>query len=229
MAAKKKADSDGTQRHVDLAVFSRAFLTFQIDSIDARAADMLSRGACPKDLLDTCRQCMEEIGTKFEAGEYYLPELVVAGEMFTRVSERLEPYIQKDGSTSAGEIVLGTPKGDIHHLGKDIFKVLAEASGFSVHDLGVDVAPHGFVQKIKETGASVLGMSALITAAFVPMQEVIQLLETSGLRGRVHVVIGGGVTTKDMAKRLKADAQTQDAYQGLQIVRSFFSKGKTRR
>jgi methanogenic corrinoid protein MtbC1 len=228
MTEQKKTGKSSPLRNNEFAAFSRAFLSFQIDAIDRVAEDVLVKGGTPKDLLDACKQCMEEIGKKFEAGEYYLPELVVAGEMFKKVSARIHLLIHAKDIRPAGALVLGTPKGDIHHLGKDIFKVLAEASGFAVYDLGVDVAPRTFVEKLEETGAPILGMSALITAAFDPMQEVIHLLEEKGVRNRVRIVIGGGVTTKLMAKRLRVDAQTQDAYEGLKMVRSLLLQATVR-
>ena len=207
-----------------LVRFREIFLAFQIDSIEAEMEDLLKSGVSPMEHLSVCQECMEEIGAKFEAGEYYLPELVLAGEIFKKVSSRIQPYIPTTDKEVAGKIVLGTPRGDLHHLGKDIFGMLAETSGFVVYDLGVDVAPVTFIEKLKETNAPILGMSALITTAFSPMQEVIRLLEEKGLRERINVVIGGGVTTKDMVERLKVDAQTRDAYEGLKIIRSFMDE-----
>jgi methanogenic corrinoid protein MtbC1 len=215
--AEKKTDG--------LVRLKELFLSFKIDSIGTEVDACLKRDTSPRTLLSTCQECMEEIGEKFDAGEYYLPELVVAGEMFKEVSQRIQPLLRTDDSTSTGAMVLGTPQGDIHHLGKDIFKVLAKATGFVVHDLGVDVPPQAFLDKLEATGASILGMSALVTAAFEPMREVIRLLDDKGFHKKVRVIIGGGVTTREMADRLGADAQTQDAYEGLKIVRTFVQKG----
>ena len=211
---------------VGLKGFEELFLSFQIGSIAAEVESCLRRGITPKAFLACCQRCMEVIGGKFDAGEYYLPELVVAGEMFKVVSERIKPLLKKDDSPSTGVLVLGTPQGDIHHLGKDIFKVLAQSDGFAVHDLGVDVAPKAFLDRLEATGASILGMSALVTTAFEPMRQVMRLLDERGLRKTVRVVIGGGVTTREMADRLGADAQTQDAYEGLKIVRAFAGTGE---
>lgn len=202
------------------------FLGFQIDAVGLEAASLLDSGVAARQILETCRGCMAEIGRAFEEGTYYLPELVVAGEMFKRVSDRIRPALTVGAGGGGGRIVLGTPKGDIHHLGKDIFRMLAEAAGFEVYDLGVDVDPEVFVDKVAETGAQIVGMSALITAAFDPMRAVVRLLEERGLRSRVRVILGGGVTTKDMARKLGADAQTGDAYEGLRIVQSLFLRAE---
>ncbi len=215
-----------TQKMAGLAKFREIFLAFRIDSIEAEMEGLLKSGISPPELLSACEKCMEEIGKKFEAGEYFLPELVIAGEMFKKVRSRIQPLLSPTTKEVAGRIVLGTPQGDLHYLGKDIFAMLAEAGGFVVYNLGVDVAPKAFVEKLKETGAPILGMSALITTAFPSMQEVIRLLEEKGLRERIQVIIGGGVTTKDMVERLKVDAQTCDAYEGLRIVQSFMDERK---
>ena len=204
--------------------FREKFLSYQIDLIEPETTALLGAGVPPRNFLRECQRCMEEIGRKFEEGEYYLPELVVSGEMFKTVSEKIRPLLSADADQDKGKIVLGTPQGDIHNLGKDIFGVLAESSGITVYDLGVDVPPRAFVEKIEETGAAVLGMSALVTAAFAPMEEVVSMLEKSGLRKGVSVVIGGGVTNRNMIKRFRVDAQTLDAYEGLKIVKSILEK-----
>lgn len=208
----------------NLSAFEQSFLAFQIDRITREADAALEQGLGAREILGACQRCMETIGQKFDAGEYYLPELVVAGEMFKGVSEVLQPHLASSEATSSGVIVLGTPQGDIHNLGKDIFGVLAEADGFAVHDLGVDVPPAAFLEKIEETGAPILGLSALVTAAFAPMEEILRLLEEKGIRKKVRVLLGGGVTTAEMARRLGADAQTHDAYEGLKIARSLMKK-----
>ena len=207
-----------------LARFQELFLSFQIDSISGEVAALLEAGSAPKEILSASQRCMEEVGRAFEEGRYYLPELIVAGEMFKKVTERIGPLISSAARDVKGRIVLGTPKGDIHHLGKDIFRMLAEANGFLVYDLGVDVRPEVFVQKVAETGAEILGMSALITAAFDPMKEVMRLLEERGLRRRVRVLIGGGVTTRQMVQKLGVDGQTLDAYEGVKIIQSLLTK-----
>jgi dimethylamine corrinoid protein len=214
------------QKMPELVRFREIFLAFRIDSIEAEVEALLNSDISPPVILSACQKYMEEIGKKFEAGEYFLPELVMAGEMFKKVSSRIQPHLPAADKEVAGKIVLGTPQGDLHCLGKDIFALLAEISGFVVHNLGVDVAPEAFIEKLKETNAPILGMSALITTTFSPMQEVIRLLEEKGMRSRIQVIIGGGVTTKDMVERLKVDAQTHDAYEGLRIVQSFMDERK---
>jgi methanogenic corrinoid protein MtbC1 len=202
--------------------FRELFFTFHLDTITKESDRLLKSGCSPHDFLVTCQQCMEEVGKKFEEGDYFLPELVMAGEIFKQVSLMVKPYLKiGDEQEQLGTMVVGTPKGDIHALGKDIFCVLAEAAGFTVHNIGEDVSPERFIEKIKVTNASILGMSALITTTFPYMVQVIELLKENGMRNGVKVVIGGGATSKDLAEKIGADAQTWDAYEGIRIIKSF--------
>jgi 5-methyltetrahydrofolate--homocysteine methyltransferase len=216
-----------------LAQFTARFLDFQIDAMPAEADRLVAAGVTLQAFLQACRPCMEVVGEKFEAGEYYLPQLVAAGEMFKVVSARLQAAARSgDGAPGPqeapplqGEIVLGTPQGDIHDLGKNIFSILAQASGFTVHDLGVDVAPATFLDKLAETGATVLGMSALLTTTFDAMRSVVALLEKGGLRRQTYVIIGGGATEAGLVEKLGVDAQTWDAYTGVKCIRAFVGRG----
>ena len=202
--------------------FREKFFSFHLDTIAKEGDRLLKSGCSPQDFLRACQQCMEEVGKKFEAGDYYLPELVMAGEIFKQISSMIKPHLKLgDGQRSLGTIVIGTPKGDIHALGKDIFCILAEAAGFTVYNLGEDVPPESFIDKVKATDATILGMSALITTAYPYMVQVVELLKENGLREGVKVVIGGGATSKDLAEKIGADAQTWDGYEGIRIIQSF--------
>ena len=203
--------------------FKDTFLKFDFDTIPACAQAMIDSGMTIQAFLSTCMPLMEIIGEKYEAGEYYLPQLVVAGEMFKTASAMFNAQLKADAQASAnnclGKIVIGTPKGDIHNLGKDIFGVLAKANGFDVHDLGVDVMPETFIQTVEQTGASILGMSSLLTTAFDNMHDVVVQLEKKGLRKNVFVMIGGGATEQSLVAKLGVDAQTRDAYEGIKMIR----------
>ncbi|MBU2489664.1 MAG: cobalamin-dependent protein [Proteobacteria bacterium] len=202
--------------------FQTKFLAFDIDAIPKATRDLLSAGCGLSDFLTACIPCMEEIGNKFEAGEYYLPQLVVAGEMFKIASRQVKAVAATDsGCKYIGKIVLATPKGDIHDLGKDIFAVLAEASGFSVQNVGVDIEPKILVQEIEKTGATILGLSCLLTTTYASVRETVRLLEEKGLRNSTRIVIGGGATEKSLVEKLGVDAQTRDAYEGIGIIKSW--------
>jgi methylmalonyl-CoA mutase cobalamin-binding domain/chain len=128
---------------------------------------------------------------------------------------------QDKGSLGAG--VIGTPKGDVHDIGKNIVATIFKAAGFAVHDLGVDVPPQRFIEKIKETKASILAMSALITPALVSMQRVIDLLKERGLRDQTYVIIGGPVTSEFVGQKVGADARAKDAVEGIRLCKKFLS------
>ena len=216
-----------------LARFQHAFLDFQVDAMGREADSLAAAGVTMRGFLDACMACMEIIGRKFEQGEYYLPQLVVAGEMFKTASARLrratteDPIVLAgDAAPPAADIVLGTPRGDIHDLGKNIFSILARASGLSVHDLGADVAPEDLVDSVATTGAAVLGMSTLLTTAFDTIEEVVAMLEARGLRQQTFVIVGGGATDSSLVEKLGVDAQTRDAYQGVRLVRAFTETGQ---
>jgi methylmalonyl-CoA mutase cobalamin-binding domain/chain len=134
----------------------------------------------------------------------------------------LEPGQQSD---TVGKMVLGTVKGDIHNIGKDIVATLLKAAGFEIYDLGIDVAPGKFVEKLTETGAPILGMSGLLTPSFGAMKETVEAVEAAGLRDKVKIIIGGGIVTEQVQKYVGADAFTDDAAEGVEICRSFAMEG----
>ncbi len=215
----------GDFREKALADFQEKFRAFDIDAIQGIVERMIMLGVTAPEFLKACIPCMDEVGQKFENGEYYLSELVMAGEMFKTASSSFKKSLSGDKAAHAiAGIVLGTPRGDIHDLGKDIFAVLAEASGFEVHNLGVDVPPDAFIHTIRETGASILGLSTLLTTTFDAIWETVRMLEENGLRDRVFVIIGGGATDETLVEKLRVDAQTRDAYEGLRLIRAHIAR-----
>ena len=179
----------------------------------------LGSGADPIEILKICRNCMEVVGKRFETGEFFLSELIYSAQVFKEISAILEPRLIANQVTteSSGKVVFGTPRGDIHDLGKDIVITLMRAQGLSVYDLGVDVPPEKFIEKLQETGASVLALSALITPAFDSMRETIALLDQNGLREKTFVIIGGGVVTELVRREMGADAWTMDPPEGVRL------------
>ena len=189
--------------------------------------ESIESGADPFEILRICRECMEEVGERFEAGEFFLSELIYSAQVFKEISAILEPRLISDQMAvgSSGKVVFGTPKGDIHDLGKDIVITLMRAQGLSVYDLGVDVPPERFIEELQETGASVLALSALITPAFDAMRHTISLLDQAGLRQKTFVIIGGGVTTDLVRQDVGADAWTLDPPKGVRLCLEFIRKG----
>ncbi|MFZ5565133.1 MAG: cobalamin B12-binding domain-containing protein [Thermodesulfobacteriota bacterium] len=208
------------QQFAALSSFREKFLGFDIDAIDREADGMLAAGVTIRQFLDTCTPIMAEVGERFEKGEYYLPHLVMAGEMFKTASRKIKSSMRAgEAGPAIAEIVLGTPMGDIHDLGKDIFGVLAEASGFAVHNLGVDVPPDAFIARLEETGAAFLGLSSLLTTTFGTIEKIVALLDKKGLRKNTCVLLGGGATEQSLVQKLGVDFQTRDAYEGITFIK----------
>ncbi len=173
-------------------------------------------GADPVLLLDECRRGMTIVGERFQAGDYFLAELMLSAEIFKGAVSILEPFLSRARPTKPlGTIVLATLKGDIHDLGKNIFATLLKSQGFAVHDLGVDADPAMVVDKVREMSPDFVGFSALITSTFDSMKQASELLREAGLRERFKLMIGGGVTTPMVRDYVGADFQTTDATEGV--------------
>lgn len=182
----------------------------------------LSENQDPVALLEDCRQGMEIVGKRFEDKEYFLTDLIMAAEMFKTATTQLEPKLTGNGTqVSAGTVVFGTVHGDIHDIGKDIVIAMLRGAGFTVHDLGVDTPPQNFVDKVMETGATVVGMTGLITISYDSMKETIEALEAAGLRDRVKVMIGGGMVNDKVQEFVGADAWGRDVISAIALARQF--------
>lgn len=172
---------------------------------------------------DSLRRGLEEVGRKYESGEYFLSELLYAGSLMNDILQMLKSHSRNQKMESGEVIVLGTVRGDIHDIGKNIFKMLAQAAGFEVIDLGVDLEPEIFVEKLKETNAKILGLSALLTTTRLEMKTVIDRLNQAGIRNKVKVLIGGNAVTKEFAKEIRADGAALDAVEGVEICKRWVS------
>ncbi len=178
--------------------------------------DRLKSGEDPYALLDECRRGITTVGEKFQSGEYFLAELILAGETFKKAAEQLKPHMERSHKQRIhGKIVLASLRGDIHDLGKNILATLLRAHGFEVHDLGVDVAPETLVEKVREIQPDFVGFSVLITTAFLNMKETADLLVQKNLRAGLKLMIGGGVTTPSLKEYIGADFQSTDAMEGV--------------
>jgi methanogenic corrinoid protein MtbC1 len=179
------------------------------------AENLLNSGADPLSLLDDCREALGIIGSRFAAGECFVPELILAGEMLRAVGNLVKPKLEgkTGGSTQKklGKVVFGTVEGDIHDIAKDIVEFMLEVNGFDVIDLGVDVPVAKFVEAVKEHKPQVVGLSGFLTLAYDPMKNTVQALKDAGLRDSVKIMIGGGQMDDQVAAYAKADAYGKDA------------------
>ena len=202
-----------------------AIANIKEDEVLRMVRHRLEVGEEPIALLEECRAGMGIVGERFEKGEYFLGELIMSGEIFKQAMSFIEPKLTGDvRSETIGQVIMGTVKGDIHSIGKDIVTGLLRMSGFEVLDLGVDVAPEAFVEKLLESGAPILGMSALITPSFESMKNTVTAIEKRGIRDRVKVIIGGGIVIEQVKRYVGADAFTRDGAEGVKICKEFIRK-----
>jgi len=182
--------------------------------------EIIEGGADPQEIIEILRKGAEVVGDKFNKKEYFLTELVMAGEIFTQSAEILEPYMKKSTADSGKleTVVVGTVQGDVHDIGKNIFITLLKSAGYNVIDLGVDIPPEKFVEKVNETGAKVVAYSGLLTVALESMNATTEALKAAGLRSKVKIIIGGLPVDELWMKQAGADAFTDNAFEGVKIV-----------
>ena len=184
---------------------------------------LIKDGIDPQDIIEILREGVEVVGEKFNKKEYFLTELVMAGEIFTQSAKLLEPHMKEvvsDGS-NVDSIVIGTVQGDVHDIGKNIFVTLLKSAGYNVVDLGVDIPPEKFVEKVKEIGAKIVAYSGLLTVALESMNVTTEALKIAGLREKVKIIIGGLPVDELWMKIAGADAFTDNAFEGLNIVKKW--------
>jgi len=154
---------------------------------------------------------MSVVGDKFKKNEFYVPEVLIAARAMKAGMEIIRPLLTKKGVKGAGKVVLGTVRGDLHDIGKNLVGMMLEGAGFEITDLGVDVSPEKFVEAAKEKGADIIGLSALLTTTMPGMKDVIEAIKSSDLKGKLKVMIGGAPVTQDYADEIGADGYAPDA------------------
>jgi len=163
---------------------------------------------------------MEHVGKLFKAGELYLPEVMLAARAMKAGVEILEPLLGEGDATARETVILGTVKGDLHDIGKNIVGIMLRGAGYKVVDLGIDVPDQKFVDTVKEIKPLALGLSALLTTTMLGMKDVIEALKTGGVRDEVRVLIGGAPVTADFASEIGADGFSENAYEAVEILKS---------
>jgi 5-methyltetrahydrofolate--homocysteine methyltransferase len=186
---------------------------------------MVADGTAPITILDAAREAMGIVGERYEKGTYFLPELIMAGEMLTQITEVIKPELAKLPDIQRhGKVLIGTVKGDIHDIGKNIVSFMLDVNGFEVRDLGVDVAPQKFVEAIGDFRPQVLALSGFLTLAFDAMKETIEAIKAAGLRDSVKIMIGGGQITEQIKEYAAADAYGRDAMAGVSLAKKWLGK-----
>lgn len=197
------------------------------EQAEALARQALAQGIDPLEAINRgFVPGVNYVGEQFAAGEMFLPELVIAGEAMKAAVAVLEPEFARRGTAREilGRVVIGTIEGDIHEIGKTLVATMLSASGFEVHDLGVDVPITTFVEKAREVNADLIGISALLTTTMVRQKDVIEALEDSGLREQVKVMVGGAPVTQGWAAEIGADGYSEDAVGAVVIAKKLLGK-----
>ncbi len=192
------------------------------DETIALVKDLIKQGVDPLSILDDARRAMEAVGKRFEKCEYFIPDLMMAGEILKGISDIVKPLLTGgQASAKKGKVLIGTVAGDIHDIGKDIVTFMLDVSGYDVLDIGIDVPVTTFVQKIKDFGPAVVGLSGFLTLAFDSMKKTVEALEEAGLRSKLKIMIGGGQMDDEIKKYVKADAYGKDAIAAVNLCREW--------
>jgi 5-methyltetrahydrofolate--homocysteine methyltransferase len=190
----------------------------------ALAKAMLDRGEDPVRVLELCREAMDIVGKRFEKQEYFLPELVLAGEMLENIGAIAKPLIKEKSGGEAkklGRVLIGTVHGDLHDIGKNIVTFMLDINGFEVKDIGIDVPVAKFVEEIREFKPAVVGLSGFLTLAFDSMKETVQAIEAAGLRRQMKIMIGGGQVDEAVRTYTGADAYGSNAVAAVTLCRQW--------
>jgi len=204
---------------MDLTELYNSVIDGDAPQVQAGVKAALAQGTAAEVILNEgLIAAMNEVGRRYEEGEFYVPEMLVSARAMQAGLALLKPSLVESGVKAAGKIAIGTVKGDLHDIGKNLVAMMLEGAGYEVQDLGVDVPPQTFVDAV-QGGAQVIGMSALLTTTMSNMKNTIQALNEAGIRNQVKVVIGGAPVTEDYSRQIGADAYSPDASSAVRTVR----------
>lgn len=190
----------------------------------ARVRALIDGGTNPLEILADARAAMEIVGKRFETYEYFIPDLVMAGEILTTISNIVRPLLTSaETDQKKGKVLIGTVEGDIHDIGKDLVTFMLEVSGYEVLDIGIDVPPQVFVEKVKAFQPQVVGLSAFLTLAYDSMKRTVEALEAAGSRKNLKIMIGGGQIDEEIRQYVHADAYGKDAIAAVNLCNQWIS------
>ncbi len=209
---------------VDLNVISEALQRGDAEKVEELVKKSLEENLTPKKILEYgLIKGMGIIGAKFKKNEVYVPEVLIAARAMHAGMNILKPKLIETGVENIGMVAIGTVKGDLHDIGKNLVKMMLEGAGFEVIDLGIDVPVDKFVEAVKEHKPNIIGMSALLTTTMVNMPEVIKALEATGLRDKVKIMVGGAPITQNYADQIGADGYSPDAASAVDKAKTFIA------
>ncbi|HKL12586.1 MAG TPA: cobalamin-dependent protein [Halanaerobiales bacterium] len=184
--------------------------------------DLIEQGTPMIDIMQECKKAMEEVGNKFEEGEYFVPQLLMAAEIMNQITEMTkEECIDDTNEEDVGTVIMGTVEGDIHDIGKGIVNFNLDVNGFNVIDLGEDVSPKQYIDAINEYKPDIVGMSCLLTVAFDSMEKTIKEIKKAGLRDKVKIMIGGAPINEEVYEYTGADGWAKDAVKAVKLAKKF--------
>lgn len=205
-----------------LSALSTAIIQGQKDGIAQLTTQALDAGLSAQEILDNgLMPGMDHVGVEFRAGNMFVPEVLRSARAMQTSMEQLRPLLVASGAKMIGKVLLGTVKGDMHDIGKNLVAMMCEGAGFEVKDLGKNVPPETFVQEVKNFEPQVIGMSALLTTTMRTMEHTIKALEEAGLRDQVHIMIGGAPVTQSFADQIGADGYASNAASAADLARRF--------
>ncbi len=211
-----------------LQTIYRAILEGDQPTVEEAVQSALQAGAGPAQLLEEAMlPAMNEVGRLFEAGEYFVPEMLIAARAMQGGLTILKPLLVSEGVEPTGQVVIGTVKGDMHDVGKNLVAIMLEGAGFEIHDLGVDVPAEEFVQAVSEKQPDILGLSALLTTTMAEMRTIIDALVAADLRGQVKVIVGGAPLTDAFARQIGVDGFAPDASRAVTLAKKLLETKET--
>jgi 5-methyltetrahydrofolate--homocysteine methyltransferase len=216
--------SEKEKTMVDAEKFAQSLFKGSVEEVKNLTQELLDQGEKAEDILNQgLIKAMDQVGVKFKNCEIYIPEVLIAARAMHAGLGVLKPVLAKSGPSTAAKIVIGTVKGDLHDIGKNLVGMMMEGAGFEVIDVGIDTPAEKFVQVAKEKGAQVIGMSALLTTTMMQMKSTAEMVKKAGLQGKVKVVVGGAPVTAEFAKQIGADGYAADAASAVTKVKELLA------
>ncbi len=190
----------------------------------AKVEEALASGVAPQEIMQVLLDAMGVVGERFKRDEVFVPDVMIAARAMNRGLAALKPHLLDGGMTAIGRACIGTVKGDLHDIGKNLVKMMLEGRGFEVIDLGVDVAPETFIQTAVEKDCAIICCSALLTTTMGAMEDVVKLADQAGIRGKVKIMVGGAPVDQRFCDMIGADAYTRDAATAAEVAASFLKE-----
>lgn len=211
----------------DMSLLSQISEQLQLgleEEVAALTREAIQQNMTPKDILDNGLIAgMNIVGEKFRSHEFFLPDVLLAAKAMYAGMNEIKPLLIKDKVPSMGKVVIGTVRGDLHDIGKNLVGVMLRGAGFDVIDLGNDVPPAKFIETARNAGAKVIGMSALLTTTMPAMKEVVALLKSEGLTDQIHTIVGGAPVSQEYAREIGASAYSYDASNAVDRIRALMN------